>query len=266
MKKNKYERIRDLRLDFKEFLCRQKKQTLRDMLQKKIDKMQIKQLSTIITDINYFGIEETYNTIKNSKGVDDGIYALLNEPKEEKQLRKPTINYFKNILGHEYITSDAEIKVSSKKESPIIDVCIFHEPKLIKPLPYIIAVELKSECNSEALKKAFKQASKHFDYAETVYVAISPKMYIELGDELYRLIDYNYYQIGVLVVDTARVCFVVRDTLANTRKSEYSTVNPNNKAHIYQQIPHPHFKKVKEALRMGRDLNYAVDVYGEEIK
>lgn len=243
------------------------KQTLRDMLVKKIDKMQIKQLSTITTDINYFGTEEIYSTIKNTKEIEGGIDALLNEPKEEKQLRKPIINYFENVLSYDYITSDVEIKVSPKKKSPVIDVCIFHESKHIKPLPYIIAVELKSECTPEALKKAFEQASHHFSYAETVFVAISPKIYIELGEDLFRLMQStNYFYIGVFVVDTAKVCLIIRDTLGNIRRSEYSIVNPNNKAYIYQQIPHLHFKKAKEAIRMGRDLYNAFDVYGEEIK
>lgn len=116
------------------------------------------------------------------------------------------------------------------------------------------------------MKKAFEQASKHFEYAETVYVVISPKMYIELGDELYRLMDYNYYQIGVLVSDSSKIRLVLRDNLSNIRNSGYSTVNPNNKAYIYSQIPHSHFKKVKEAIRMGRDLYSAFNVYGEEIK
>lgn len=266
MQKNKYERMRELGLDFKEFLCRQRKQILLDILKKKIERMQIKQLSTILTDINYFGIDNIYDTIKNTKEINGGIDALLGEPKEEKQLRKPTITFFQNILGDEFITSDVEIKVKNEKESPIIDVCIFHESKHIKPMPYIIAIELKSECKPEALKKVFEQASKHLEYAETVYVVISPKMYIELGDELYELIDYNYYQIGILVSDNSKIRLVIRDTLSNTRNLGYSPINPNNKAYIYSQIPHPHFKKVKEAIRMGRDLHSAFTIYGEEIK
>lgn len=260
---NRYWRLQSLDVDFEEFLCRQKKEDLLRIFSTGLKSLQIKEIASMLSQANIFSEEVLFDLIKSQLSETSEIKTLLNEPLKEYELRKPIIDYFKNILKNKYICNTSEVRAKSGADSPVIDLCIFHEAHYIKPMPYIIAIELKSECKLIAIEKAFSQAKKHFEYSETVFVCFSPLVFIEFGDDIKRIMEEdNYKNIGVLISDKFKIKHVLRNTLKQIINADYSWILAENKKEIYKKIPHPHFDRVKRSIRLGHDLN--LELFGGE--
>ena len=205
----------------------------------------IKQIAALLTDDRIVNPLDLYEVIKKENK--DHLHSLLNEPYEEKHLRRPIIRYFNYRLGEEYIDAESEVKTS---EGKVIDVCIFHESTYIKILPYIVTIEIKAENTKRALDAVFEQAENHLQYAESSYVAISPIMFIERDDLQDKMRDYK--GIGVIVVDRSNVKLILRDSLKKILDERVSWIEPDDKTFIYEQIPHHHFIEAKKIIRKSK--------------
>lgn len=202
----------DLELDIENRLQDLSNKQLVDILLKLAQLMNKRDLSNLLCDDKYFTVDKIINSLeKKEKGL---LFYLLNEPSQEKELRRPIENWLK----YDDYNVAIEIPYKIGKSRRVIDVLGWRNIGALSRGLFsgwlnkeFIAIESKIKANRGAIDKAFSQASDYTKCAQYSYVAISPYMFIKYNEVIIDKMD-RHSNIGILLVDKSRVIKVYSET------------------------------------------------------
>ena len=164
-----------------------------------------KSLANLISDEKYFEISDLIKYLeKKNKLV---LFNILNEPKDEKDLRIPLRTFVKKEW--EYSKCDVEVPLPNTERK--IDVVGVTFGRRVVGANYIVAIEIKTELSMSAIDSAFSQATDYLDCSDFSYVAVSPYVFLKYSKVLLNKVKSHRKKIGLLLVDKMRVISVIRE-------------------------------------------------------
>ncbi|MFW9890001.1 MAG: hypothetical protein ACFFER_17600 [Candidatus Thorarchaeota archaeon] len=172
-----------------------------ELAQTLVTNLDKKALSNLISDDRYFMLTNLVKWLEKKEK--DVLLRILNEPREERDLRQPVRNWLREIG---FNTVDFEVPIPVGGRGRAIDVCGFKKA-LMGLSTDIRAVELKSDPKRGSIDKAFAQAKDNAKGVNYSYVAFSPFVFLKYADVILEKYD-DHEEIGLLIVDSLRVIVV----------------------------------------------------------
>lgn len=174
-----------------------------------------KELAKLVTDDQYFNLNDLLKSLeKTEKKL---LFRIINEPKDEKELRQPIANWLKT-LNLEY---DFEVSLADTRRKIDIVGCSFSKYAGFVGENKIVAVEIKTSPSRSGIDSAFSQAKDYVECSNYSYVAVSPYLFLKYPDVLLDKVKKHKREIGLLLVDKLRVVTEVegaKDTGYNDKK------------------------------------------------
>jgi len=201
-----------LDIDIDKRLYQLEKKQLVSLLTTIIQGKSKKDLAKLLSDDNHFTVLEIIKTLeKKDKKL---LFRLLNEPKDEKELRLPLRNWLKQ-LGYEV---EFEVPYPGPGRRRFIDVVGFKKGGFFTS-DEICAIEIKISPSRSAIDSAFSQAKDYQRCSDFTYVAVSPYLFLKYPDVVIQKAR-DYRKIGLILVDKYRVINVLREAEENKYDDE----------------------------------------------
>lgn len=176
-----------------------------------------KDLAKLVSDDQYFKLDDLLKSLEKSET--KLLFRIINEPKDEKDLRQPIANWLKA----QKLNYDFEVPLPHTRRKMDIVGCTYSKYAGLVGEDKIVAVEIKTTPSTAGIDSAFSQAKDYIECSNYSYVAISPFVFLKYSDVLLDKVKKHKGEIGLLLVDKFRVITEVeeaRDTGYNDKKYE----------------------------------------------
>ena len=170
-------------------------------------------LSQLMANDNYFELSDLVKALEKKHKL--LLFKILNEPKEEKELRLPIGQFIKNNWDYPAY----QVEVTLPKTRRKIDV-IGCKCGGIFTVDQIVAVEIKTTPTRSAIDSAFSQAHDYLECSDFSYVAVSPYLFLKYPQQLLKKVKDHKKKIGLLLVDKMRVINVIQEAKETSYDNE----------------------------------------------
>ncbi len=176
-----------------------------------------KDLAKLISDDQYFKLNDLLKSLE--KGEKKLLFRIVNEPKDEMELRQPIANWLKA----QKLNYDFEVSLPDTRRKIDVVGCTYSKYGGVVGEDKIVAVEIKTAPTRTGIDSAFSQAKDYVECSDYSYVAVSPYVFLKYSDVLLDKVKKHKREIGLLLVDKFRVITEVeeaKDTEYNDKKYE----------------------------------------------
>ncbi len=196
-----------LDIDIDKQLYQLSKKNLQKLLVALVKYRDKKFMATLISDNKYFDLSDLIKALeKKEKPL---LFKILNEPKEEKELRQPIAQFLKKEWNYPHYQYEVDLPNTRRK----IDVvgCEYAKHLGFSGEDRIVAIEIKTKPTRSSIDSAFSQANDYLECSDHSYVAVSPYIFLKYPNVLLKKVKSYRKKIGLLLVDKMRVISVIQD-------------------------------------------------------